>query len=81
MAKRPASSAIKSEGEPKAKKAKTGDDGSTMDDMEMKKHFDKNTVGKLTIPILKGWMKAKGLDTSGKKDDLVGRVEGYFESK
>ena len=52
-----------------------------MDDMEMKKHFDKNTIGKLTIPILKGWMKTKGLDTSGKKDDLVGRIEEYFESK
>lgn len=33
----------------------------------------------LTVAVLKGWLLGKGLDSSGKKSDLVDRVDGYFE--
>ena len=36
---------------------------------------------KLTVAAIKTWMAKKGLDTGGKKAELVERVEGYFESK
>lgn len=35
----------------------------------------------LTMAVLKGWLMGKGMDSSGKKIDLVDRVEGYFEKK
>ena len=31
--------------------------------------------------VLRAWLLGKGLDGSGKKSDLVDRVEGYFEKK
>lgn len=35
----------------------------------------------LTVVVLKGWLMGKGMDISGKKTDLVDRVEGYYEKK
>ncbi|PNS17460.1 ATP-dependent DNA helicase II subunit 1 [Sphaceloma murrayae] len=70
-----------------AKKSKTADGGfkaSTSDsigDDEMRKHFQKNSIGKLTVADLKAWMGTKGLKAAGKKQDLVDQVQSYFETK
>jgi len=63
------------------KKIKTVDDDDGMSDEAMKKTFDKNQVEKLTVPILRAWLQSKGLSVSGKKADLVERVEAFFERK
>jgi ATP-dependent DNA helicase 2 subunit 1 len=47
----------------------------------MRARFEKGTLDKLTLPILKGFCQAKRLPTSGKKADLVDRVNDYFETK
>ncbi|KAL8733228.1 MAG: hypothetical protein Q9166_002245 [cf. Caloplaca sp. 2 TL-2023] len=52
-----------------------------VDDAGMKKAFEKNTVGKLTVAVLKGWLEGKGLEAKGKKGELVDRVESFFETK
>ena len=62
-----------------AKKLKT--DIEPLSDGEMKKAYEKGTVKKLTVAILREWMGGKGIDTRGKKDELVERVEGWFERK
>ncbi|KAL0259440.1 ATP-dependent DNA helicase II subunit 1 [Diplodia seriata] len=58
--------------------AKTTD---SMDDGEMKKQYEKGTVSKLTVQVLKGWAHSKHISVAGKKADLVERVEEYFEKK
>ena len=35
----------------------------------------------LTVAALKGWLGSKGMDVSGKKAELVDRVEGFFERR
>lgn len=57
------------------------DDNDGMSDEAMKKIFDKNQVEKLTVPVLRAWLQSKGLSVSGKKADLVERVEAFFERK
>ncbi|KAI9772636.1 MAG: ATP-dependent DNA helicase II subunit 1 [Geoglossum simile] len=52
-----------------------------LSDDTMLTHWKKNTVNKLTIQTLKSWMESKNLAVSGKKPDLVERVEEYFENK
>ncbi|KAI9779938.1 MAG: ATP-dependent DNA helicase II subunit 1 [Geoglossum umbratile] len=70
-----------------AKKAKTSRavpaSSSTiaLSDDVMLAHWKQNTVSKLTVQALKIWMESKNLTVSGKKADLVERVEGYFEHK
>ncbi|KAL8691758.1 MAG: hypothetical protein Q9218_003085 [Villophora microphyllina] len=61
------------------KKAKV--DVEEMDDAEMKRHFEKGIVKKLTVAVLKAWLTGKGMDGRGKKDELVERIELYFETK
>jgi len=64
------------------KKIKTvGDDNDGMSDEAMKIAFDKNQIEKLTVPILRAWSQSKGLSVSGKKADLVERIEAFFERK
>ena len=89
-AKRPASSAITEEGESK-KRAKTASGVSggrvqgvienEVSDANMREHFKKNSLGKLTVALLKNWLLSKGLDGSGRKSDLMERAESYFETK
>lgn len=55
--------------------------GDAIDDEYMQNEIDKNAVNKLTLPILKAWLKSKRLDTTGNKASLVERVEGWFETK
>lgn len=35
----------------------------------------------MTVPQLKAWLQGKGISGSGKKFDLLERVEEYFEQK
>lgn len=69
------------------KKSKTADGGfkaSTnegVSDDEMRRHFQKNSIAKLTVPDLKAWMSSKGLKPTGKKQDLVDQVQVWFETK
>ncbi|KAJ9392017.1 hypothetical protein DTO063F5_776 [Paecilomyces variotii] len=88
LTKRPAKSAAaaddeianaKGAGRP-AKKIKTESDGQPSAD-EMRKAYEKGTISKLTMPILKDFLGAHNLSTAGKKADLVDRVEEFFERK
>lgn len=56
-------------------------DVDSIDDSGMRKHFDKNTVAKLTVAVLREWLGAKGQSIVGRKADLVERVEAFFENK
>ena len=72
---------VAEDGLPERKKAKTGEAGDGIDDAGMKRAFDRNEVGKMTVAVLKEWLGGKGLGTGGKKAELVDRVEGWFERK
>ena len=47
----------------------------------MKSAYEKNGVKRLTVVQLKAWLISKRLETTGKKADLVERVEEYFDRK
>lgn len=61
-----------------SKKVKTESDQS-MSDADMKSLHDKGKVSTLTVAVLKEFCTAKRLPVSGKKADLVERVEGWCE--
>jgi len=48
-------------------------------DEEMKKYWEQNKLSKLTVAVLSDWLKQKNMHTSGKKQELIDRVEGFFE--
>jgi ATP-dependent DNA helicase 2 subunit 1 len=62
------------------KKAKT-EPGVVPVDGEIRKLWEKGQISKMTVPNLKEWLGSKKLPISGKKGDLVERVEGWFESR
>ncbi|KAJ5089184.1 hypothetical protein N7532_007868 [Penicillium argentinense] len=66
--------------DPPKKRVKTEGDAASLDD-EIKRSFEKGTVAKLTMPMLKEFLTSKGRSAAGKKADLVDRVEQYFEQK
>ncbi|KAJ9639362.1 ATP-dependent DNA helicase II subunit 1 [Coniosporium tulheliwenetii] len=69
---------------PPSKKARTvasGKGSEGIGDEEMRRSFEKGAVGKLTVPVLKDWLGGKHLPVTGKKAELVERVEGWFENK
>lgn len=62
------------------KRVKTeGTGGGSLNDDAMRTHIKKGTVKKLTVPELKEWLIGKKLAIGGKKDNLVERVEDWFE--
>jgi ATP-dependent DNA helicase 2 subunit 1 len=63
----------------KAKELGESLEGVSMDDM--KKLVKSGKVGTATVAMLKEWLAGNGLSISGKKADLVERVEEYFENK
>ena len=63
------------------KRAKTTPLEDRVTDEDMKKVFEKQAIGKMTMPQLKSWLEIKGIMTGGKKAELVERVEEYFENK
>jgi ATP-dependent DNA helicase 2 subunit 1 len=47
---------------------------------ELRKAVDEGNVGKYTVAELKDWLATKELSTSGKKADLVERIEQWVET-
>ncbi|PWY91462.1 putative DSB repair complex subunit Ku70 [Aspergillus sclerotioniger CBS 115572] len=47
---------------------------------EVRKHYKKGTLSKLTVAILKDFLTSHGCSTAGKKADLIGRVEEFLEA-
>jgi ATP-dependent DNA helicase 2 subunit 1 len=50
-------------------------------DVEVRLHYEKGSLSKLTVAVLKDFLTAHGRSTAGKKADLIERVEEYMESK
>ena len=63
-----------------AKRAKA-DEAEVPSDEYMRACANERKVGKLTMPQLKAWLKEKRLPITGKKQELVDRVDGYFEDR
>ncbi|KAI4122373.1 MAG: hypothetical protein LQ338_005862 [Usnochroma carphineum] len=74
-------SAAAVEGGGVGKKARVEKDGAEADDAGMTKAFKSNWIHKLTVSSLRNWLSGKGLDTKGKKAELVERVEEWYERK
>ncbi|QQK43190.1 Ku seventy [Penicillium digitatum] len=67
-------------GEHPSKRVKVEDSASGVEH-EVKKCYEKGTVSKLTVVVLKEFLHSHGRATAGKKADLIDRVEQYFEKK
>jgi ATP-dependent DNA helicase 2 subunit 1 len=65
----------------KVKQSASQEDGVGPDMEKLKGLVAKGKVGSATVAQLKEWATALGLATSGRKADLVERVEEHFESK
>ncbi|KAL2813315.1 SPOC like C-terminal domain-containing protein [Aspergillus cavernicola] len=48
---------------------------------EVQKHYQKGTLSKLTVAVLKDYLTTQGRSAAGKKADLVERVEELLETK
>ncbi|KAF7128743.1 hypothetical protein CNMCM5793_003594 [Aspergillus hiratsukae] len=59
-------------------KSESGPDGV---EVEVRLHYEKGSLSKLTVAVLKDFLTAHGRSTAGKKADLIERVEEYMESK
>ncbi|RHZ74219.1 ATP-dependent DNA helicase II subunit 1 [Aspergillus turcosus] len=59
-------------------KAESGSDGV---EVEVRLHYEKGSLSKLTVAVLKDFLTAHGRSTAGKKADLIERVEEYMETK
>jgi ATP-dependent DNA helicase 2 subunit 1 len=79
LAKRPAPSS--SANGPAAKKVKSEPSDDGINDEHMKKLYKSRQVDTLKVSELKEWLKAKGIETSGRKADLVERVDAFWEDK
>ncbi|WEW56412.1 ATP-dependent DNA helicase II subunit 1 [Emydomyces testavorans] len=77
LVKRPASSIKNESGERATKKAKIGNEA----DDEVKMHYEKGNLNKLTVAVLKDFLSNHNLSGTGKKVDLIERVEEFFENK
>jgi len=49
-------------------------------DEGMRRAHEREQVQKFTVVQLKSWLASKGLETGGKKGDLVDRVDKWFEN-
>lgn len=63
-----------------AKKVKTEADGQGVT-AEVRSHYERGDLSKLTLPVLKEFLSAQKLSTAGKKAELIERVEEFFERK
>lgn len=61
------------------KKVKTESAQESVSDEQMRAHVKKGTIKKFTVGELKDWLTEKKLPISGKKGDLVDRVERWAE--
>jgi ATP-dependent DNA helicase 2 subunit 1 len=74
---KPAPKRIKKE--PKVKEE--GDDDEGLTDEQMANINNKGHISKQTVAVLKTYLSQRGQSVSGKKIDLVERVQGYLEAK
>ncbi|OXV09439.1 hypothetical protein Egran_02798 [Elaphomyces granulatus] len=85
IAKRPAKAQRldddSNEGTPASKKIKMERDGHEVDEVAIGKCYESGTLSKLTVPILKNFLTSQHLPTTGKKADLVERVEEFYDRK
>ncbi|OAX79709.1 ATP-dependent DNA helicase II subunit 1 [Emergomyces africanus] len=82
LVKRPASRAqeqVKGDSRP-AKKVKTSPDASAATD-HVTRHYEKGALNKLTVAVLKDFLQSQGLPGTGKKADLIEKVEEFLEQK
>ncbi|EAS30659.3 ATP-dependent DNA helicase II subunit 1 [Coccidioides immitis RS] len=77
LAKRPAPSR-KAEGDERATKRVRAE---STGDAEVKMHYEKGSLNKLTVTILKDFLLSHNLSGTGKKADLIDRVEEFFDRK
>lgn len=63
------------------KKVKTEDTGSAIDEMEIRSLWQKGQLSKLTVAELKDFCASKKIPVSGKKADIVEKLESWLESK
>ena len=63
-----------------SKRIKT-EDGEVVSEQQMRKLWEKQQVGKLTVQQLKDFCTAKSVPVNGRKADLVERIEGWFETR
>ncbi|KAK4194769.1 SPOC like C-terminal domain-containing protein [Triangularia verruculosa] len=54
--------------------------GGQMSNAELKAAWGNDTLKKLTVPVLKDILTSKGISTTGKKADLLERLEEWIES-
>ncbi|QGA14593.1 hypothetical protein EYB26_002249 [Talaromyces marneffei] len=64
-----------------AKKVKTENANGGNASAEVQSHYRSGSLSKLTVAVLKEFLTEKQLSVSGKKADLVERVEEYFDRK
>ncbi|KAF2675566.1 DSB repair complex subunit Ku70 [Microthyrium microscopicum] len=76
-----ASRSIKRENDgdgPPSKRVKT--ETASMSDADLRQHYEKGTLAKLTVPVLSEWATKKQLHpASKKKADVVAAIESHFE--
>ncbi|KAL4992017.1 SPOC like C-terminal domain-containing protein [Aspergillus falconensis] len=65
---------------PPAKKVKAEAGSGNIQD-EVRKHFEKGTLSKLTVASLRDYLASQGRATAGKKAELLERVEELVETK
>lgn len=53
-------------------------DGTVMSEEEVRSRYDAGTLARLTVDQLKEFLRSKQLSTSGKKADLMDRVEEWL---
>ena len=61
------------------KRQKAGEEEMKESGVDYKDLFDSGKISSLKVPELKTFLRANGLKTSGKKADLVGRVEEFYQ--
>ena len=58
-----------------------GADGDEIGETEVRALWEKGQLSKLKVAQLKSFMGMKKLTVAGNKNDLVERLEGYFENQ
>ncbi|KAL1967711.1 hypothetical protein VTN77DRAFT_2968 [Rasamsonia byssochlamydoides] len=48
---------------------------------DVRSHYERGALSKLTLPVLKEFLSSQKLSTAGKKAELIERIEEFFEHK
>lgn len=76
---KPAAKRIKKEAN--IKEEKTVDGSESLTDQQMADLNNKGQISKQTVAVLKDWLNQRGQSSSGKKADLLERVQEYLDGK